>query len=269
MRHTKTILCSVIFTTNSSIAQLQPCWTHWSHTWLSQWSHCVQMGIFITLYMDLDPTSLTIPNRCYWLVWCRYGVHGKLMECSVQINLLFPSGAPPTTIIWMVGVVVGPTNFLRCSMMSWIPRYYQMIMAFTTLWCVCVFTLPFQPNLLELIAIYFRLSTCWHSWTYCPGPPASIDQGYIQGPPCHLDQQIFGTWTWQAACRRNHCWYWLQVSIYHWNTANSLKWVIFLSRIACMPSFPALWQFPEGCGFKQWTGDNSKVLMKVSKSCFN
>ena len=29
------------------------------------------------------------------------------------------------------------------------------------------------------------------------------------------------------------------------------------------PSFPGLHQFPEGCGFKQWTGDDSKVLMKV------
>ena len=33
-----------------------------------------------------------------------------------------------------------------------------------------------------------------------------------------------------------------------------------------MPSFPALRQFPEGRGFKQWTGDDSKALMKVSKS---
>ena len=35
-------------------------------------------------------------------------------------------------------------------------------------------------------------------------------------------------------------------------------------RIAAVPSFPVLRQFPEGCGFKQWTGDDSKVLMKVS-----
>ncbi|KIM50299.1 hypothetical protein SCLCIDRAFT_145893, partial [Scleroderma citrinum Foug A] len=34
-------------------------------------------------------------------------------------------------------------------------------------------------------------------------------------------------------------------------------------RIAATLSFPALWCFPEGCGFKQWTGDDSKALMKV------
>ncbi|KAI0072406.1 hypothetical protein K474DRAFT_1686643 [Panus rudis PR-1116 ss-1] len=33
-------------------------------------------------------------------------------------------------------------------------------------------------------------------------------------------------------------------------------------RIAAVPSFPGLRRFPEGRGFKQWTGDNSKALMK-------
>ncbi|KAI5993868.1 hypothetical protein EDD15DRAFT_2387937 [Pisolithus albus] len=34
-------------------------------------------------------------------------------------------------------------------------------------------------------------------------------------------------------------------------------------RIAAVPSFPGLRRFPQGCGFKQWTGDDSKALMKV------
>jgi len=37
---------------------------------------------------------------------------------------------------------------------------------------------------------------------------------------------------------------------------------LFLS-IAAVPSFPGLRRFPEGRGFKQWTGDDSKALMKV------
>jgi hypothetical protein len=36
-----------------------------------------------------------------------------------------------------------------------------------------------------------------------------------------------------------------------------------LIRIAAVPSFPGLRRFPEGRGFKQWTGDDSKALMKV------
>ncbi|THU94730.1 hypothetical protein K435DRAFT_819939 [Dendrothele bispora CBS 962.96] len=34
-------------------------------------------------------------------------------------------------------------------------------------------------------------------------------------------------------------------------------------RIAAMPVFPGLRQFPHGRQFKQWTGDDSKALMKV------
>ncbi|KAG6805672.1 hypothetical protein H0H92_014423, partial [Tricholoma furcatifolium] len=33
-------------------------------------------------------------------------------------------------------------------------------------------------------------------------------------------------------------------------------------RIAAVPPFPGLRRFPEGRGFKQWTGDDSKALMK-------
>ncbi|KAE9386188.1 hypothetical protein BT96DRAFT_1086980 [Gymnopus androsaceus JB14] len=34
-------------------------------------------------------------------------------------------------------------------------------------------------------------------------------------------------------------------------------------RISVVPSFPGLRRFPHGCHFKQWTGDDSKALMKV------
>ncbi|KAJ7761559.1 hypothetical protein DFH07DRAFT_867708 [Mycena maculata] len=34
-------------------------------------------------------------------------------------------------------------------------------------------------------------------------------------------------------------------------------------RIAAVPPFPGFHRFPEGRGFKQWTGDDSKALMKV------
>jgi hypothetical protein len=35
-------------------------------------------------------------------------------------------------------------------------------------------------------------------------------------------------------------------------------------RIAIAPPFTGLRRFPEGRGFNQWTGDDSKALMKVS-----
>lgn len=39
--------------------------------------------------------------------------------------------------------------------------------------------------------------------------------------------------------------------------------LIDYSSIAAVPAFPCLRRFPEGRGFKQWTGDDSKALMKV------
>ena len=38
---------------------------------------------------------------------------------------------------------------------------------------------------------------------------------------------------------------------------------MFQHRIAAAPPFSELRRFPEGRGFKQWTGDDSKALMKV------
>jgi hypothetical protein len=35
-------------------------------------------------------------------------------------------------------------------------------------------------------------------------------------------------------------------------------------RVSVVPPFPGLQQFPDGHNFKQWTGNDSKVLMKVS-----
>jgi len=39
-----------------------------------------------------------------------------------------------------------------------------------------------------------------------------------------------------------------------------------IPSIAIAPPFAGLRRFPEGRGFKQWTGDDSKALMKVSSA---
>jgi hypothetical protein len=39
--------------------------------------------------------------------------------------------------------------------------------------------------------------------------------------------------------------------------------LIVETRIAVSPAFPDQRRFPEGRNFKQWTGDDSKALMKV------
>lgn len=42
----------------------------------------------------------------------------------------------------------------------------------------------------------------------------------------------------------------------------------FEYRIAAAPTFPGLRRFPHGRRFKQWTGDDSEALMKVSVTNF-
>ena len=42
-------------------------------------------------------------------------------------------------------------------------------------------------------------------------------------------------------------------------------WNSSIFSIAIVPPFAGLRRFPEGRGFKQWTGDDSKALMKVSE----
>lgn len=44
---------------------------------------------------------------------------------------------------------------------------------------------------------------------------------------------------------------------------NILSLYLLFYRIAAVPGFPGLRRFPEGRKFKQWTGNNSKALMKV------
>ena len=41
-------------------------------------------------------------------------------------------------------------------------------------------------------------------------------------------------------------------------------YIITFNRIAGVASFAGLWGFPQGCNFKQWTGNDSKALMKAS-----
>jgi hypothetical protein len=56
---------------------------------------------------------------------------------------------------------------------------------------------------------------------------------------------------------------WLILIIGRLMYVTTLDFVNSSFSIAAVPSFPGLRHFPEGHGFKQWTGDDSKALMKV------
>src|SRR5258707_8257988 len=46
-------------------------------------------------------------------------------------------------------------------------------------------------------------------------------------------------------------------------------YLFHIFSIAITPPFSGLRRFPEGRGFKQWTGNDSKALMKVIKSPYS
>jgi hypothetical protein len=52
-------------------------------------------------------------------------------------------------------------------------------------------------------------------------------------------------------------------SVYRIFPTKTMVILIQCKRIAAAPLFPGLRCFPQGHGFKQWTGDDSKALMKV------
>lgn len=54
------------------------------------------------------------------------------------------------------------------------------------------------------------------------------------------------------------------VGVYTSNQTDSL--LSFSHSLAIAPPFPGLRRFPQGRRFKQWTGDDSKGLMKVCYS---
>ncbi|KAF8801821.1 hypothetical protein BYT27DRAFT_7309117 [Phlegmacium glaucopus] len=76
--------------------------------------------------------------------------------------------------------------------------------------------------------------------------------------PDLLHQIIKGTF-------KDHLVTWVTTYIETVNTPAEAKRILadIDRRLAAAPSFPGLRRFPEGRGFKQWTGDDSKALMKV------
>ena len=79
-----------------------------------------------------------------------------------------------------------------------------------------------------------------------------------------MGEWLHQNWIFSIRSTEDTRWHWSVVSLpchkysYH-------CWINCLS-IALALSFAGLWCFPEGWNFKQWTGDDSKALMKVCNS---
>ncbi|KAG6894908.1 hypothetical protein C0992_004017 [Termitomyces sp. T32_za158] len=123
--------------------------------------------------------------------------------------------------------------------------------------------LPRTQEYTELLIRYLDLKTLWQDYGIAAEaepftstfPRADIYQLMTSDL---LHQVIKGTF-------KDHLVTWIGdwLDIEHGKTRAAAIMADIDRRIAAVPSFPGLRRFPEGRGFKQWTGDDSKALMKV------
>ncbi|KDQ57677.1 hypothetical protein JAAARDRAFT_130158, partial [Jaapia argillacea MUCL 33604] len=106
------------------------------------------------------------------------------------------------------------------------------------------------------IVVRYRLLICQYYQPFTEGfPQADIYELLL---PDLLHQVIKGTF-------KDHLVSWVgdYLKLCHSETRANQILDDIDHRIAAVPLFPNLCRFPEGRRFKQWTGDNSKALMKV------
>ncbi|KAM6496272.1 hypothetical protein JOM56_008978 [Amanita muscaria] len=124
-------------------------------------------------------------------------------------------------------------------------------------------SLPRTKKYTELLIKYLDLKTLWQDY----GVAGEVEPFTSSFPRADiyelvtsdlLHQVIKGTFkdhlvTWVGE--------WLEIE--HGRARATAIMADIDRRIAAVPSFPGLRHFPEGRGFKQWTGNDSKALMKV------
>lgn len=136
-------------------------------------------------------------------------------------------------------------------------RHYCKLLSFS-------FSHPFIPCAQTFtnttIAIYRRISSRRHPRTYSAGYFASTRKRNLQRPLGRLGLSLSLSQTFEEGRQKNIGWYWQTVSASSKYQYRVLKCI----SIAMAPPFAGLRRFPQGRGFKQWTGDDSKALMKVS-----
>ncbi|KAM6489655.1 hypothetical protein JOM56_014891 [Amanita muscaria] len=124
-------------------------------------------------------------------------------------------------------------------------------------------SLPRTKNYTELLIKYLDLKTLWQDYGVA-GEAEPFTSSFPRADIYELvtsdllHQVIKGTFkdhlvTWVGE--------WLEIE--HGRARATAIMADIDRRIAAVPSFPGLRRFPEGRGFKQWTGNDSKALMKV------
>ncbi|KAG1874048.1 hypothetical protein C8R48DRAFT_745953 [Suillus tomentosus] len=169
-------------------------------------------------------------------------------------------------------VVCSPDGHFRCAVYGlgpYITDYPEqaLLTCIVQNWCPnTIYLLHIHPDVLlrqmrshdhtEVLVEEFELGVLWDEYGLV-GDIVVSDIHELLSPDI-LHQLIKGAF-------KDHIVTWVHKYIkaqYSENEANKILDDID-RRIALPPSFAGLRRFPEGRGFKQWTGDDSKALMKV------
>jgi len=103
-------------------------------------------------------------------------------------------------------------------------------------------------------------SSSRHPWNPFTGFASPTYQGHFQRPLGYLGQWVSCQGVWCSTRIGDYWWYWSTV----WHIICISAYLMIVHRsISAVPTFPGLRRFPDGHDFKQWTGDDSKALMKV------
>ena len=114
---------------------------------------------------------------------------------------------------------------------------------------------------IAFIAIYYPLSICRYPWFTLSWYSTSTHQRCFQRSHCHLGKWLYQGHSFWSRSQEDSRWYWPSVSFSHLPESTYLLTKSLKTSLA--PSFAGLHHFPQGQVFVQWTGDDSKALMKV------
>ncbi|KAG2143115.1 hypothetical protein BD769DRAFT_1625697 [Suillus cothurnatus] len=131
-------------------------------------------------------------------------------------------------------------------------------------WCAKCFTYPDNlDSVVDILCDKVDSGVLWEEWGVISDvvpftndfPRADIHQLLA---PDILHQVIKGAF-------KDHLMAWVKKYLEKEHRKTRVKVILddIDHRIAAAPPFAGLHQFPQGCGFSQWTGNDSKALMKV------
>ena len=138
-------------------------------------------------------------------------------------------------------------------------------------WCVQIpfdYLHPTSSSFLRPIAIHWKFSLGGDLWTIIARSSPPIDQGNIQGSPHPVGDQLPQQKSHHMQSKTNQRYHWSPVHFPHGSNSSSCMDLILFNSISFTPGFSGLCHFKDGRNFSQWTGNDSKALMKVRMIIF-